>query len=506
MKKRAIAFVLALTVLASLSSCAVQKGEDTAQADTPSVENADNQNAADAVLPSAPEETELKDKVPDDLDYDGTTITIFVSNGAGQNEKLYAGQGELTGDVENDAIIKRNMDAEERLNITLDYYGESQGEVGNIGSLISRIIMAGDDTYDMFLGNEYGHVTVITTGGLWNIDNLDYVDYSMPWWNNTYMDEMRVGEDARYFLVGDYIIETLRHAHTLFFNKNLYGDLFGGNTNEMYDWVLDGTWTIDRFAQTAEAAYADLNNNGVTDRDDRLGYITYLCWASVDPFAYLGDVPYSTHDENGYIQLNLLNEQAVTLAEKVVSFFHQPGSLFRLESDYSGAVFKEGRALFLGLQSLGTAQWYRDMEADYGFLPYPKLDENQQAYHTLVADNALIGSIPSVSKNLDKMGAVLEVLSYETRRTVIPAWYETALKLKYSRDDIASQIIDIIHDSTTTNFIYAYSNPLSGAGQIMRGMVDANSTDYASAVARMEKVAKKSLERLISSYEKNIQP
>ena len=83
----------------------------------------------------------------------------------------------------------------------MDYYGESQGEVGNIGSLISRIIMAGDDTYDMFLGNEYGHVTVITTGGLWNIDNLDYVDYSMPWWNDTYMDEMRVGEDARYFLV-----------------------------------------------------------------------------------------------------------------------------------------------------------------------------------------------------------------------------------------------------------------------------------------------------------------
>lgn len=503
MKKQIPALLLALSLAASCLSCASGQTAEDGQSETApagvTVELVPDE------LPAEPEETELKDKVPDDLDYGGTTITIFVSNGAGQNEKLYAGQGELTGDVENDAVIKRNMDAEERLNIVLDYYGESQGEVGNIGSLISRIIMAGDDTYDMFLGNEYGHVTVVTTGGLWNIDNLDYVDYSMPWWNDTYMDEMRVGKDARYFLVGDYIIETLRHAHTLFFNKDMYRDLFG-NANEMYDWVLDGTWTVDRFAQTAQSAYSDLNNNGVTDRDDRLGYITYLCWASVDPFAYLGDVPYSTHDADGYIQLNLLNEQAVTLAEKVVSFFHQPGSLFRLESDYSGKVFKEGGALFLGLQSLGTAQWYRDMEADYGFLPYPKLDENQKAYHTLVADNALIGSIPSVSKNLDKMGAVLEVLSYETRKTLIPAWYETALKLKYSRDDIASQIIDIIHDSTTTNFIYAYSNPLSGAGQIMRGMVDAGSTDYASAVARMEKVAKKSLERLISSYEKNNQP
>ena len=196
----------------------------------------------------------------------------------------------------------------------------------------------------------------------------------------------------------------------------------------------------------------------------------------------------------------------MTLAEKVVSFFHQPGSVFQMDSNVSGSVFKEGRALFLGLHSLGTAQAYRDMEADYGFLPYPKLDENQKAYHSLVADNALIGSVPYTSGNLDKMGAVLEVLSSETYRTVMPAWYETSLKIKYSRDNVAAQIIDIIHDSVTTNFIYAYSNPLNGTGQIMRGMVGNNSTDYASAVARIEKVSKKSLEKLVKAYEKIGQP
>ncbi len=122
MKEKTIAFVLALSILAALPSCAAQKEDDTGQTVSPSVVNSDNPETAAADLPSEPEETELKDKVPDDLKYDGTTITIFVSNGAGQNEKLYAGQGELTGDVENDAIIKRNMDAEDRLNITLHYY------------------------------------------------------------------------------------------------------------------------------------------------------------------------------------------------------------------------------------------------------------------------------------------------------------------------------------------------------------------------------------------------
>ena len=501
---RAASLFLAVLLSAlSLSGCGETKenSADPAEAVSQNAEAA----AADPGADTEPEETELHDDVPDTLKYDGTTIRIFVSNGSGQNEELYAGQGELTGDVENDAIMQRNMTAEDRLDIKLEYIGDPTGAWDTIGGILTRFIMAGDTTYDMYLGNEYGHVNLITLGGLQNINDLDYIDFDKPWWNVKYMDEMMIGNDARYFLAGDYIIETIRMAHTLFFNKNFYEDAFG-NPDEMYDWVLDGTWTIDRLASVCEASFVDLNNNGISDPDDRLGYITYLAAASVDPFAYLGDVPYSVHDENGYIVLNLMSDQAVTLGEKVVSFFHQPGSVFQMSTNVSGTVFKEGRSLFLGLQSLGTAKWYRDMEDDYGFLPYPKLDENQHAYHSLVADNALIGSIPSASQNLDKIGAVLEVLSSETYKTVMPAWYETSLKIKYSRDNIAAQIIDLIHDSTTTNFIYAYSNPLSGTGQIMREMVANNNTDYASAVARKEKVSKKSLDKVIAAYEKNFAP
>ncbi|MBQ3707170.1 MAG: hypothetical protein II889_04585 [Clostridia bacterium] len=502
---RFLSLLLAALLIGSmLLSCGESKtNTDAASSD---LQAADGEGvSAEEMIAADEEETVLKDMVPDTLSYDGATIRIFVSNGSGQNEEMYAGQGELTGDVENDAVIQRNMTAEERLDITLEYIGDPTGSWDTIASILSKFIMAGDTTYDMYLGNEYGHVNLIALGGLKNVNELEYIDWDKPWWNVKYMDEMMIGNDARYFLAGDYIIETVRMAHTLFFNKNFYQDAFG-NPEELYDLVLDGTWTIDKLSSVAEAAYVDLNNNGQSDVEDRLGYVTYLAAASVDPFAYLGDVPYSTHDADGNIVLNLMSDQAVTLGEKVVSFFHQPGSVFQMGSNVSGTVFKEGRSLFLGLQSLGTAKWYRDMEDDYGFLPYPKLDETQRAYHSLVADNALIGSIPSASLNLDKIGAVLEVLASETWRTVMPAWYETSLKIKYSRDNIAAQIIDLIHDSTTTNFIYAYSNPLSGTGQIMREMVANNSTDYASAVARKEKVAKKSLERLVAAYEKNFAP
>ena len=225
MKKRLAALTLALAMI--LVSCAAQKTEDPTQADAPKEGGTASTDAAGEELSAEEEETELKDGVPDSLKYDGATIRIFVSNGSGQNEEMYAGKGELTGDVENDAIIQRNTAAEDRLDINLEYIGDPTGAWDTIAGILTKFIMAGDTTYDMYLGNEYGHVNLITLGGLTNVNTLEYIDLEKPWWNVKYMDEMMIGNDARYFLAGDYIIETIRMAHTLFFNKNFYQDTFG---------------------------------------------------------------------------------------------------------------------------------------------------------------------------------------------------------------------------------------------------------------------------------------
>ena len=114
----------------------------------------------------------------------------------------------------------------------------------------------------------------------------------------------------------------------------------------------------------------------------------------------------------------------------------------------------------------------------------------------------LLGAISGASQNLDITGAVLEALGSETYRSVTPAWYETALKVKYSRDDISAQIIDIIHDSMTTDFIYAYNASLSKIGVVMRTLVGNNSTDYISAVTGLETAVSTQLAGIVEAYEK----
>ncbi len=84
-----------------------------------------------------------------------------------------------------------------------------------------------------------------------------------------------------------------------------------------------------------------------------------------------------------------------------------------------------------------------------------------------------------------------------------PSYYETALKVKYVRDEISAQMIDIIYDSISTEFAYVYYASLANAGMIYRNLVTKNSNDFMSEWAKMEKSAEKKLETLIAAYLEN---
>jgi hypothetical protein len=101
------------------------------------------------------------------------------------------------------------------------------------------------------------------------------------------------------------------------------------------------------------------------------------------------------------------------------------------------------------------------------------------------------------------MGAVLEALCAESYRSVIPAYYETALKVKYTRDEVSAQMIDIIHDSIRTDFTFVYYASLNNAGMIYRTLVTAKSSDFISTYAKLEKGALSALDKLISAYTEN---
>ncbi|MBR5222527.1 MAG: extracellular solute-binding protein [Clostridia bacterium] len=457
------------------------------------------ESAPDAI-PTEPESvaadtSHLADSLPDDLDFGGRRFGVYAYEEAA---KYAAGLEDAAGDIVNDAVVARNLAVEERLNVKLDQISQPNGSISKISSLL----MAGDTEYDLFVAYQYELAPLIAKGGLYNLYDLEHVDFSRPWWWEDYMSELELGKDSRYFAVGDYFIRTLMYAHTVYYNKALY-ETYADDADGLYNAVLDGTWTYEKMASIVRDSYTDLNNNGKTDADDMLGYIAYRTTGTVDPFVYSTDIAFCRRTDDDSIALTLQQDDAVVLAERLAAFFWQPGSFTGVESSNDAInVFAEGRSMFW-CAHLSGAKYLRDMEQDFGMIPYPKFDEEQEQYRSLVHDAASIGALNGNSANTDMAGAILEALNSETYRSVTPVWYETAMKIKYSRDDVSSQMIDLIHDTITTSFIYAYNYALNGVGMVYRDLVTAKSSDYVSKVEKLRRGAEKKLEELYEAFHEN---
>ena len=486
-------FTVLLLASLLLASCASDAGSDTTVTTTAAVGET---TTAAAETEDPNDRSNIKDNLPDNLDFGGRTFAIYVHPEA---EKYSIGSEDHVGDIVNDAVVARNMAVEERLNIVL----EPELQTSFDGSVISTMITAGDGSYDLFTGYQYELTKLVTGGGVCNLYDLENIDFDQPWWWVNYMSELELGEGSRFFAVGDYFLTALSYARTVFYNKDLYAEYYD-NADGLYDMVLDGTWTLDRMSQIAREVYIDLNNDGKTDENDQLGYATYLTMSSVDPFVYGTDIEFSRRTDDGQVELTMMHNEAVSLAEKLVGFFWQAGSMSQFANGMENVnVFSRGKTMFLGNAMLATTEDLRDMDKNFGMIPYPKFDEAQTEYRSLVHDGAPIGFVNGSSENLDIAGTVLEALNAETYRAVTPVWYETALKIKYSRDDASSQMIDLIHDSITTNFIFAYNYALGDIGMIYRDLVTKNSTDYASSLEKREARAVKLLDRLYQSFSEN---
>ncbi len=71
----------------------------------------------------------------------------------------------------------------------------------------------------------------------------------------------------------------------------------------------------------------------------------------------------------------------------------------------------------------------REMETDFGIIPYPKYDENQSSYATrLCYYMPTVVPITIKGERLDRAGVMLEALACEYASNVVPAYYEIALK------------------------------------------------------------------------------
>jgi hypothetical protein len=142
----------------------------------------------------------------------------------------------------------------------------------------------------------------------------------------------------------------------------------------------------------------------------------------------------------------------------------------------------------------------RATETDYGILPYPKWNKEQERYMTGAQDNFSIIAVPVTCSDKERVSAALEALSAESYRSVTPAYYETALKKKYLRDDESAMMLDIIRSGLSFNFGAYHTDTIGDLRLLYRFLMNDKKSDWVSAYEKKEAAYQKGLEKTIENY------
>lgn len=475
----ACALLALLTVSPAVISCGSSSDAGTV---TDAATGASTETQAVTEDPNA-----IKDNLPA-LDFGGETVSVmhFGLELMGGND---TSDWDRTGDVVADAVKERDIATEERLGVTLSYAAGSD-DWGAYPGEVQKMIQAGDCPYDIFFLESSQCFRLSLEGYFREVSDLAHIDIAQPWWYRDFMDGGAISTDKRYFLTGAFSISTLEGASATIFNKKIYNNYFESYT-ELYDMVEANKWTYDKFIALCRDVYQDINGNGEADAGDLYGLFN-RGQQTVNYVSMSTGLTYLQRDDNGLPVLDLYNDNSIRWVEKLYTIMNE-NNISYADSGIDGiGHFAEGNALFfLGWLSEYTDETIRAMEDPYGVLPMPVLDEGMDYMSAAGTVNGQSAVIPVTTDEarLELCGAVLESLSIEAYRTVIPAWYEVALKSKHADTERDADMIDVIYNSIDTSFIMI-ADKLLGTGSFFWTMLGQSKKTPGEFASYYEKQAK----------------
>lgn len=369
--------------------------------------------------------------------------------------------------------------------------------------MIRNSVSAGDNEFEIITGYAAFIVDLTSGGYLSNWKTIPYVGFDKPWWNQDFIDEMTIN-DTLYYLTGNLALSTLWYANVLFFNKRLWQNY---GFEDPYKLVKEDKWTLDKMAEITKQVSGDVNSDGKYTEDDLYGYVTDT-HNQIDAYVVSFDVPITVKGDDGLPQYVIQETKFSDAFMRLYEFTRENISSFAGTEQPTAAgiysiyrpIFQAERALILA-EYLGNAADMRSYEFDFGILPFPKLDEYQERYKTMSWNGYSMYCTPVTVQNTEKVGAVIEALAAESRKSVLPAFYDISLKTKLARDDESAEMIDIIRDGISYNFGLEYVVPLGSPHLQWRFLVSNKKTNIVSEVERQMNVWQKNLDKILEAYQ-----
>ncbi len=502
MKTRLMSVLLAALMLSS-SFAMFACGESEVNSETEAAQNATTPTAgenAETVVEEELTDYEKRQLIPDNLPeakYDGAEFRVMTRETyAGWQYSTEIAVEELNGDACNDAVYNRNVAIEERFDVKI-----SVTEDANPQSSVQTFVTAGTPDYHLVSFFDYQAYTPINAGVLMNWLESSYTDLEQPW-HNSAANEGATVNNILYAICSDLSITSMTYTHAIFGNTDLLLD-YGYSADDMYSMVREGTWTIDKLIEMTTEMYIDKNGNGNADSADVYGFGYQI----TNP----GDVWLTAFGEkvctvNGAdIELSFMNDKTVSILEKLLEWHYNNPGFTKLTTQYDEETYFLEEKLVMAPMRFATAyNTLREMDAVYTMLPFPKWDENQEGYYTNADDKFSVFGLPLTSApEIDFVSTIFEAMCAESYKKVYPAYYDQALKGKYSSDATTAEMVELIMAGRAFDFSFQFGEScFQRLPYMIRDHLVNNDPNLSSAYKKIEKALSKSMEKILGkAYE-----
>lgn len=471
MKTRLLCLMLLLCMLLPMAlACNNQPADEGPQSD---VSDSDSGS-----------ETENKYDVYDNLgevDLLGRTITIASVDRSWYDDEVSISR--TSGNIVPDAIYKRNEAVKTRLNIKIS--SKRLGDRGN-NSLIQyavvddlRANVAGTHAYDIAFSPTYAAIMHTGANIFYDLRKLEAIDFEQPYWSQFFNETASYG-GAQYMATGAISLSFYRFIFATYVNNKVLDTK--ADAPDLIQVVNDGKWTLEYQRQLANEYYSPVGSAATKTEQDTFGHVTsdYL---NVDPYWSSCEMYILKKNDANYYELALDVDRISSVVDILVRAYSENGTYcYKYDSTHEtgngeqveiAKKFASGEALMATIRLIEAENEHiRDMSDSYTILPIPRYSEDQEAYYSYVHDSFTSVCIPSTAKDDDAQdfGKVLEAMASESYRTVTPAYYETALKARYSGSKKSWEMLDMMTQNVYMDGGVLYTKSLQSVHQKLRNI------------------------------------
>lgn len=416
------------------------------------------------------------------VDYEGKDIRILM-----RDNDYYYHDMEVEDDLINsqkangveEQVYFRNRAVEKRLGVTLKM--DRQTGFGNtLDSAKTRVALQ-DGTYDLIADHGRSLFTYVVEGSFRNWYGLPWVDLSKSWWSQGMISGFSIGENL-WCMTGDLSYQGIGATVAMIMNNRVSRDLV---LNDPYDAVESGDWTLEVFREMAEMAKAT-TIEGTPDpaNGDRMGYMTSQ-WRGPMTALYSTGQRTVRQDDDGKLQISVNSPTTITLFDDYFSLLSQEYCKLYL-GDFDANNYKyfaSGNVLFMDIRLYDIDKIIQNGLLDYSILPWPKYQSDVDEYYAWVDAVANVFAVPNgkTDAEYECIGAVLEALSAEGHRRVIPEFYEITIQKKYAQDPKSYMALDLIRAGRVFDigsFMMNDLGDLSCIGYTIAGTKTQNYSDW----------------------------